>query len=240
MIIAICDDDIPVLKKISDMVTEIMTGLSCEFLIKELSDGEDIIKYCQNNVVDIILADIDMPDKDGFEIVCELQKIQPEIKVVFVTAHEEYAFQAYDYQPFWFVSKRDLSKLNNVLTKLVTKITKEKLRNKIVYLKSDRHIAIDIDSVMYIKTDRHYLVVHEMLGDTFKFREGINEVYNQLAEFGFIYVHRCYLINCKFIKKFNSRTIILNNGEEISLSRNKDIINMARRQYGKYMREARW
>lgn len=240
MIIAICDDDILVLKKISNIVTEIMNDLKCEFLVKELCDGEDIIKYCQNNVVDIILADIDMPDKDGFEIVCELQKIQPEIKVIFVTAHEEYAFQAYDYQPFWFVSKRDLRKLNNVLTKLVTKIMKEKLRNKIVYLKSDRHIAIDIDTVMYIKTDRHYLVVHEMLGDTFKFREGINEVYNQLAEFGFIYVHRCYLINCKFIKKFNSRTIILNNGEEISLSRNKDIINIARKQYGKYMREARW
>ena len=67
-----------------------------------------------------------MPDIDGFKAVQTLRQQQSDLAVIFITAHEEYVFQAYNYQLFWFVSKNDLSILKDEIIKLLKKIEYKK------------------------------------------------------------------------------------------------------------------
>lgn len=95
--IIICDDNADFADRIYKQTIDVLSNVGCEYKITRLYNGIELIEYCRHNTVDIILADIDMPKMNGFEAVEELQKQQSDASIIFVTAHEEMAFQAYDY-----------------------------------------------------------------------------------------------------------------------------------------------
>lgn len=76
------------------------------------------------------LGIIDIANTEGFKIAQEIQVLYSNIEIVFVSSHEELAYQAFGYRPFSFVSKRDLQRLDDDLGELIDKI---KLQKKIIY-----------------------------------------------------------------------------------------------------------
>lgn len=117
--LAICDDDALFLDALEKHVLKIASSVGCECTIQKLYSGAELINYCNAKPVDIIITDIDMPDiyapnsdaqsnTDGFTAAKQLQARYPNIETVFVSAHEELAYQSFRYRPFSFISKRDL------------------------------------------------------------------------------------------------------------------------------------
>ena len=238
--IAICDDDPDFAEDIKRRVSDTAKEMNVQYDISLLYDGKELIEHCRQNITDIVLADIDMPGIDGFKAVQTLQQQQSDLAVVFITAHEEYAFQAYNYQPFWFVSKNDLSMLKDVLIKLFRKIEYRKTVQEIVYIRSDKVIAINTEQVMYITSSGHYLVPHTPYGEDRSFRCGIQQAYDTLKDAGFVCAYRCCIVNCRYIDKFTQQSIILKNGTELPNSRNKDVVNEAMELYKQFLRRSRW
>lgn len=238
--IVICDDDAYFVDDIYKRINVTAKSINVCCNIVKLYDGKELIEYCQQNMVDIVLADIDMPEKSGFDAIKLLQEKQPDLAVVFITAHEEYAFQAYNYHPFWFVSKRDMDILEDVLLKLFSKIQYRKNVQEIAYINIDKLIAINTEQVMYIKSSGHYLATYTLKGKECSFRCGIQQAYDYLKEVGFVCAHRSYIVNCRYIEKFTQKSIVLKNGEEISNSRNKDIVEQALALYKQFLRRSRW
>lgn len=238
--IVICDDDKSFANELHHQILNIISehGYDCD--IHEFFNGDESVRYCERNLADIVLVDIDMPKMNGFDTVKELQKNQPDLAVIFVTSHEEYAYQAYDYQPFWFVSKRKIEKLNEVMSKLLMKIKHRKESREIIHLNFGSIVDINVNEVVYLKSDRHYISVFNNDEEITKFRGGIKEVYEQLKYAGYIYVHRSYIVNCRFIDRFDYQCVTLKSGKKISVTRNKEIINEAKKIYAKFMRESRW
>ncbi len=238
--IAICDDDIIFLNELHKRVAEVLVDGECQYNIIKKHNGSELIEYCENNIVDIVLADIDMPDMTGFDAIQELQKEQPDLAVVFVTAHEEYAYQAYDYQPFWFVSKRHIERIGDVIKKLLRKIIYRKDEKECISVITDKVININIKETMYFKSDKHYVSAYRYDGQKIKFRAGIKEIYSQLADAGFINIHRSYIVNCRYIERFNYEYIVLKNGEKIPVTRKQETVKEAQKKYGEFMRKIRW
>lgn len=238
--IIICDDDANFVGDIHRRVVDVIKRIKAKSNIVKLYNGKELIEYCQQNISDIILTDIDMPGTDGFEAIKSLQKQQPGLAVVFITAHEEYAFQAYSYQPFWFVSKRDLTTLDDVLLRLLEKIEYRKNVQELIYIKGDKLTAISTEQVMYIKSSGHYLSTYTLKGKDTSFRCGVQQAYEFLKQAGFICPHRSYIINCRYIDRFSQSGIMLKNGEEFPVSRNKDVIDEALTLYKQFLRRKRW
>ncbi len=238
--IVICDDDKAFADKLFSQVSEIVSKTEYEYNIHRFYKGTDMLKHCEKNLTDIILVDIDMPKMNGFEAVRSLQAEQPDLAIIFVTSHEELAYQAYDYQPFWFVSKRNLEKLDEVINKLIMKLRFSNESNQIFHLRLDFIIDINVNEVMYLKGDRHYISAVKENGDVQNFRCKLKDAYEQLKQVGFIYVQRSYIVNCRFIQKLEYKYVTLKNGEKISVTRNKEMMREAQRLFGKFMRELRW
>jgi len=236
----VCDDDAKFLEELLKRVVAAMEKSGYEYNITPMRSGIDLIEYCQENMVDIVLVDIDMPKLTGFEAVQQLQKHQPDLPVIFVTAHEEYAFQAYNYQPFWFVSKRQLDRLDDVILKLVKKLICRYSSNEIFHLKLDKIYGINVNEIMYFRSDKHYVSAYTVNGKDASYRCTVREAYSQLAEVGYIYIHRSYIVNCRYIKQFDPQFVLLSNGEKISVTRNSAILREAQKLYGKFMRDRRW
>lgn len=238
--IAICDDDGQFVDEVADKVSEIMSKNCYKYIVHECYDGRELVEYCKNNTVDIILADIDMPNMNGFEAVEELQKRQPDLSIIFITAHNELAYQAYDYHPYQFINKTDLRKLERVLKTLVKKIQLKKNSNEIIHLQLDGIIDINVNEIMYLKSNRNYISIYSLNDDVTEIRGVIKDVYSQLSQVGFIYVQRSYIVNCRFIKDFDRKKITLKNDLEISVTRNTEMMREAQQIYGRFMRNLRW
>ena len=236
--IIICDDDYAFSEKLHTQVSGIMQKNGFDYAIKTVYDGDELIEYCSKNITDVILVDIDMPNIDGFQAIKELQKSQPDLKVIFVTAHEEYAFQAYDYQPFWFVSKRKLEKLDEVLVKLIQILKHRKEFQETVHIHLDKIYDINVNEIVYFKSDRHYVLAYDHNQNITKYRCGLREIYEQLKSSGYIYVQQRYVVNCRYIEKFDSRYITLKDDSEtkISVTRDAKIMMEAQRLYSQFRR----
>lgn len=238
--IVICDDDADFADEIRNRVNNVAERIGAQCEIIELYDGNELTEHCRQNITDIVLADIDMPGMNGFDAVNSLREQQPELAVIFITAHEELAFQAYSYQPFWFVSKRDLSSLEDVLLKLFRKIGYRKSSHELVYIQAERLTAINTEQVIYLKSSGHYLTPYTMTGSEASFRCGIQQAYAELKDYGYICAHRCYIVNCRYIERFNKSCILLKNNEELPISRSKEITDEAFALYKRFLRRSRW
>ncbi len=239
--IAICDDNKYFLDKIKQYVTRSMEKFNLKYTIKEFYNGVELVQYCKKNFVNIIIADIEMPVMNGFEAVELLQKLRPELIVIFITSHDELAYQAYDYQPFWFIRKNEVKKLDDVLQRCI-RILKHKLKtNDICHIKTaDSVIEIDCSDIMYIESEGNYGKAYAESGKDIRFRGSLELISQQLKEYGFIRLQRSYIVNAGYISRLTSHHAILKNNLEITLTRNKEKLNEIKSSYIKFMREQRW
>jgi DNA-binding LytR/AlgR family response regulator len=239
--IAVCDDDVCFTELIRGKVLNIMQKNNYACKITELYDGRELIQYCSQNLMDMIFVDIDMPNMSGFDAVKKIQEHQPEITVIFVTSHKEYSYQAFEYHPYQFVDKTDLEKIDRVIDNLTKKIIRRTETDNITHLYIENKIIdIDVKEIMYIKSKRNYVTAYTVSGEELLMRIGLKAVYEQLSKVGFVYVHRSYIVNCRFIFDFGSKTILLRNNDEIPVTRDKDIRKQAQKQYSEFKRGLRW
>ena len=81
--ILVVDDDVNLCTVLSEELTEI--GYDTYFL----TSGERVLEYVQNNKVDLILLDLKMPSKNGFEVLQELNYNNFDIRVIVLTAYAD-------------------------------------------------------------------------------------------------------------------------------------------------------
>ena len=90
MRVVICDDE----KNIRELIADKVLKQYPEAEIVFFSSGEELL--LSDNHTDILLLDIQMSGKNGMETARELRKKDKDVILIFVTAVEEYVFQAFD------------------------------------------------------------------------------------------------------------------------------------------------
>lgn len=233
--IVICDDD----KKFLSRLRKKIEPLTVDASIIEFYDGAELVKYCKTNIAEIILLDIDMPQLDGFSAADRIQLAKPDAQIIFITSHSELAYQAYDYRPFWFVAKSDLDKIDYVLSRCIKLVEQKRKIPKRVITVSDAEVEINLDDIMYLESDRHYINARSASGGDLKFRGKLDEAYHQLKDCGFVKIQRAYIVNCRYISRLTAHTVILKNGGEFTVTRNKEKQKEIALLFGRFMRELR-
>ena len=83
---------------------------------------------------------------------------------------------------------------------------------------------VSIKDILYIESDKHYVIYHVAYNkQTFRVRDSINRLQEQLFEYDFVMVHRQYLVNLRHISGINKKkdTIIFVQGFELPMSRKR-------------------
>jgi len=99
---AIIVDDESIMRRSFLRLSEGIEGLS---VIGEFEFPEDAIEYAANNRFELAVLDISMPGMNGIDLAAALRKINPELLIVFVTAHEEYIRDANNIGADYYVMK---------------------------------------------------------------------------------------------------------------------------------------
>ncbi len=237
--IAICDDSEEFVWNIYTTVQKIMDKHNYKYNIQDFTKAKELIVFSKEKQLDVVLLDIDMPDVSGFEAVEKLRERQQSVEIIFITSHSELAYQAYDYHPYQFVDKTDLEKLEMVLPSLCNRIMQSKTAESSVVIDISGIFEIDVNAVMYVKAKKNYVVFCYNDGTEKEYRAKIKDVYEALKDSGFVYIQRSYIVNCRSIYDFDTKEVMLKNGETISVTRDYEMRSEAQKIYGAFMRRLR-
>jgi len=90
--ILIADDEAPARNRLRELLGDI-ENIS---LVGEAKNGKQALALAEETHADVLLLDIRMPQMDGIEAAMHLQKLTPPPAIIFTTAFDGYALQAFD------------------------------------------------------------------------------------------------------------------------------------------------
>lgn len=223
--IGICDDNVDYLIELEFLIEDILKEIHKPYEIETFSSSIKLKNYLlEDNHIDILILDIEMPEISGIEIGEFILGRGLEIIIIYLTNHAEYSLRAYDTFPFHYLIKPvTKSKLKEIVLLATKKKENEKEDPKYQLLLKFNHsyFKIELENIMYIVKQGNMCIFK---GKKNKYRSYItlNEVYKEINNTGykgFIRSHQSYLINLKWVWEFKNSSFILSNGEDIPISR---------------------
>lgn len=220
----IVDDD-ALARKSMEKLCEKTTHLE---VISVCASAAEAINKINENQIDLILLDIEMPDKTGLELLDELS-YQPQI--VFVTSNRDYAFEAFEYQVTDFVKKpvkvkRFMAAVDKAI-KVQEGIEAYKKRSGDLYIRSEgRYIRLNINDIFFFENVGDYVRVKTET-DAYIIHSTLKNIDRNLRDPRFLRIHRTYIINLDKIKDIKENTLVIDK-DVIPISRANKSILMSR------------
>ena len=211
MRIAICDDEKDIRELIANKVEKQYPDAEIIFF----QSGEELLLVDES--IDILFLDIQMSGIDGMETARELRKKDKKVILIFVTAIEEYVFQAFDVGAFNYIVKPiDDGKFSDVLHRAVDEWSSQNINEKepeeryVLINNSGVHTKVILDEIVYAEVFNRKVVIHRLDGEIEYY--GKMSDLESLAGDSFFRPHRAYLINFKYVEKYDATTIYLERG----------------------------
>ena len=200
-------------------------------IIGEAANADEGIQLIQEKKPDLIFLDIHMPGKTGFEMLAELDDVP---KVIFITAYDEYAIEAFKVNALDYLLKPVEPKLLSTSIDKVFSISQNEQQND---EKSDR---LDQESQIFLKDgDKCWFVtlkdvrMFESEGNYVRvffnnykplILKSLNNLEKKLDETTFFRANRKFIINLKWIESienwFSGGLLVkLKGGETVEVSR---------------------
>ena len=203
---------------------------------------EEGIKQVETLQPDLIILDVQLNDKTGFDLLRALPRLN--FEVIFTTAYEKFAIQAIKFSAIDYLLKPvDKDDLNLALSKLSDEISKKITRVKLDHLlqnierknSSPRKIIVpaisgfeflDVADIIRCQSDINYTTIFLKEKKKLLVAKTLKEFEEMLTAYDFFRVHNSHLINLAYVKSYNKGkggSVILADGSEIEVStRRKD------------------
>jgi two-component system LytT family response regulator len=219
-------------------------------LVCECRNGREAIDAIHRHRPDLVFLDVQMPGKNGFDVIGALADTQRP-HVVFVTAYDKFALRAFEVHALDYLLKpvnedrfdAALARVREAMSHATDNALAQRVRQVAADLQvtasppmasavdrlpikaNGRIIVIRLADIDWIEADRDYVSVHLGGGKTWLMRETIAAVELRLALSGFVRIHRSAIVNAERVKELRPRdkgeyTVVLNDGTELKLSRN--------------------
>ena len=191
-----------------DRIRRMLDGESGYEVVGQAANGMEAVQLAQQIKPDLVLMDIRMPGMDGLEAARHISELEEPPAVIFCTAYEEHAIEAFNVQAVGYllkpVRKADLSHaLENAQrankAQLMALAASEGNQRSHISARTRRGVElVPIDDVLYFRADQKYVTVRHAGGELL-----IDETLRELEEeFGprFLRVHRNALVSVRHIQ----------------------------------------
>lgn len=229
----IIDDEPPVRNTILGLLNKICPQVN---VVGEANSVKTGIRAIQEKSPDLVLLDIKMDDGTGFDLLNQIRNIN--FKIIFITAYEEYAIQAFGFSAIDYILKpinpeklADAVKraeqmkqqvFNTQLGALKENLGNPEKQNKKIILKNMESIfLLNVDDIIHCESDGSYTVFEIKDNQKIVVSKVLKEYDKLLSGSGFLRIHRSHLINLKHIKRFDKLdggNVVMSNGNLISVS----------------------
>ena len=186
---------------------------------------------------DLVFLDIEMPILNGFDLLDQLETLS--FALIFVTAYDQYAVQAFRINAIDYLLKPvDSENLIEAVKRVkiqrfqgeehtqTNRAKIEQLRksfNKVAIPQLDRMEFVLPDEIIYCKSEGSYTDVIFSKRKVL-ITKALKEMENRLEEHGFYRVHKSYLVNLHHIQQYvrgDGGYLVMDNGDQVPVARRK-------------------
>ncbi|MCD8411274.1 LytR/AlgR family response regulator transcription factor [Tenacibaculum finnmarkense] len=236
MLRAVIVDDEP--KAIEGLLWELSSFNDDLEVIQTFTQAEEAIKYINNNAIDCLFLDIEMPTMDGFQLLERLNR--KDFAIVITTAYSEYAIKALKNDAIDYLLKPvDSDDLEETLNRVKNYHEKSNSSEKIEQILSNfnnkfnkRKITINTDGkliflkqseIVFVESDGNYCSIHTINNKKIVVTKKLKEINALLPEEHFFRIHNSFIINLNKLKQFikSDGYVILEDNHRIPVSRQK-------------------
>ena len=154
---------------------------------------------------DVVFQDIQMHGVNGLELVDEYRKYHFNGKIVFVTAHAEYAIDAIKKTAYDYLLKPvDLDELNSLVIRLLSdqngldeQISKHIKRLKIPTRQG--YSLVPLNDIMYCEADGNYTCIASGIEEKVTTSINLGKVEEELSDNKFFRINRSVIINTDYL-----------------------------------------
>ncbi len=217
--IAIVDDEAPARAKLRRYLADAPDAA----VVGEAANGREALALLVAQRPDVVFLDVRMPDMDGFAVLQALGDPLP-LEVVFVTAHGDYALQAFDVHAFDYLLKPvSPERFDRLLQRFRERLapahdTAARIDRLLAELPPLEHAAqryaehvlveadgrgelLAVDRIVRIEADRNYVVVHAADGRPFRLRGTVERMQARLDPARFARVNRSVLVRLAAVRE---------------------------------------
>ena len=185
----IVDDEQPARQRIHRLLDE-YAELE---VMAEASNGEQALEFIQRLQPDLVFLDISMPVMNGVELAHILSKDFPHLNIIFTTAYDQYALEAFDVNAVDYLLKPiRKERLNKALSKLIKPQVKDEF---ITVRERDTVRKVLLKNILFLHSDQKYIEIH-LHNKTLLSSESLKDLETRFPQF-FLRIHRSTLVNRK-------------------------------------------
>lgn len=209
-------------------------------LVGECANGDEALAMVRDRDADVLFLDVQMPGRTGIEVLAELGDAAPRA-IVFVTAHDRYAIEAFDRHAVDYLLKPfDRQRFRTALARVRQRLDApgpgtrlerliEALAPATPYLEriparvNNRVTLVPVADVTWIEAADNYVKLHS--GErTWLVRDTMKELVERLDPRKFVRIHRSTIVNLSSIRDLvalpsGDCEVILHDGTRLTMSR---------------------
>lgn len=215
--IAVCDDDAVFRKRMADYIGRILPAAS----VSLFADGESLLD--SGETFALIFLDVDMKGMNGIETAEKLRRKDKKVKIVYVTAYQEFARPAFSVHAFGY------------LLKPVTEADiAEQIREAEAYREPEEAVhrvrletengweELDVKEIYYFEYSCRKIRIVTKERERLM-RGSITRLAERMKSYGFCMPHKSFVVNLYYVKAIRGYDIYLMDGSVIPLSQKKSV-----------------
>ncbi len=241
---ALIADDEPLAR---ERLSFLLSGQEEVVVAGECRNGKEVIAALKKSRFDVLFLDIQMPGKSGFEVLEQIGPAQMPL-TVFVTAHNEYAVQAFEVHALDYLTKPvEPERLHATLLRVRERIasqaalmTHEQMKSVFSSLENGgtrrqdfpkrllvhngaKDSFVNVNEIDWIEAADYYACLH-VGTKSFMLRETIKELSSTLDPARFVRIHRSIIVNVEQVSEIfregqSEGSVILKNGQRLRMSK---------------------
>jgi two-component system LytT family response regulator len=218
--IFVADDEAPARRKL----LRFLAADSEVEVVGEAANGHDAVAGVRRSRPDLLLIDVQMPDFDGFEVVKQLAPPLP--RIIFVTAFDQYAIQAFDVHAFGYLLKpfdqprfqkvlddakqhalsydRSMANSEDALRRLLADVERHRRApSRLAVQQGERTFFLAHGEIDWIESERNYLLVHAG-GKTYTIRGTLDALEARLDRAEFVRINRSAIVRLDAVRELQN------------------------------------
>ena len=187
----------------------------------EAASIEEGLKVIQKESPRLLLLDVHLPDGTGFDLIKKIKK--KDFKIVFVTAHDQYALQAIKMSALDYLLKPvKPGELRKAITRVEKALEEEEQislqidtaihnlehtsnNKKIILNTNDKVFVLEVARIVHCEAQDNYSRIYIDGKDTILISKTLKELEEMLSAYGFFRIHQSHLLNLNYVETFEKK-----------------------------------
>ena len=215
--VAIVDDLTEDSQRLADYLEQFQREHNMEIKMDVYNASFEFLEKYHGNY-DVIFLDIEMPGLDGMALVERIAPLLPQVRVIFITSHREYAIDAYALNIFRYVPKDELEKrLPQAILDAAKLVTLEDGKSYTIQT-AHRLEKLPLREILYIAREGKNVCFLTAQGAHLE-RTSLGAVAEKLDDPAFVYIDRGMIVNLVHVLAVKEGFAELDNGQRLPISR---------------------